>query len=157
MRLYRLGAALLLGTAFALSACSVGVESDGAPKSDTDAPAESAAPDTDSSAGASGAPAPGVPRNPVIPTAGDDVHVVNGNGANDTLACAGKHIVVNGNDNVLTYTGQCSSVTVNGNDNKISVDTALAVIFNGGRNALTYKQGSPNVLDNDGSNNAEAA
>jgi hypothetical protein len=153
MKLTRLGAAgLLLAAALALTACSVDVEGkdDSPSKKAADAPADTGPAPEESTSASDQPDLPGLPEG-----AGEAI-VVNGNGSNDTSACGGKNVIVNGNLNNVSYTGSCRTVTVNGNDNKVTVDQVTAVIFNGSRNKLTYKQGDPKVIDNDGSNDAAA-
>jgi Protein of unknown function (DUF3060) len=156
---FRLGtAAVLLGTALGLSACSVDtapVEAE--PRSEVDRPAAAGTkpgPDSDR-AYSQGAPQP--PDVPGVPTGAADALVVNADDGTAARTCDGRSVVVNGDDNALTYTGACMTVTVNGSGNRIAVDEATAVTFNGRRNTVTYRESRPSVFDNDGSNAVSAA
>lgn len=68
-------------------------------------------------------------------------HVVRGDGARQTVACAGRPLVVRGHRNELVLRGACPRVVVVGDDNVLALDSAGTIATRGRGNRVTYLAG----------------
>lgn len=92
------------------------------------------------------APVRSVPTTPVTPAPGEVVTI---NGGNETrqIVCDGNDVTVNGAANRVDVTGHCRSLTVSGSGNQVSVDVADTITANGINDVITYRAGSPRIID----------
>ena len=66
--------------------------------------------------------------------------VMAGDGAKQTLKCAGAAVTVSGDGNRLTLTGSCTQAVVNGDRNVVVAATVGQFVVNGNGNTLSWQK-----------------
>lgn len=67
-------------------------------------------------------------------------NALTGNGARQTVKCAGQAFMLTGNQNTITLTGNCSQVSVTGNQNAVRAATVGQIIVTGQNNTVSWQK-----------------
>ena len=94
---------------------------------------------------------PPSPVAPPAPQAGRSISVA-GVGKQERYNCADSVVSVSGVDNKVLLTGHCGRVDVSGVGNTVIVESSDAIVVSGMNNAVTYRDGNPE-LSKSGMNN----
>ena len=85
---------------------------------------------------------------------------INASGQHKTAECKKFNpLLINGNTNVVTVKGICRQIMINGDDNQITLDAAMAFVFNGSSNTVKYSRfvngKRPGVTENKSGNDIQ--
>jgi hypothetical protein len=85
----------------------------------------------------------------------ETIHIAN-NQKVATYSCANEDVSVTGNENTITFTGTCHNVTVTGSNNHLVLVQALTITIPGHGNIVSWKSGTPKVVNQGADNHADA-
>jgi hypothetical protein len=72
-----------------------------------------------------------------------------------TYSCANEDVSVTGDSNTIAFTGNCRNVTVSGNNNHLVMVQAQTITLPGHGNIVSWKNGSPKVVNKGSDNHAD--